>query len=117
MSRQLDAWVAEYVMELEVSDDSKYYRKYSDCYLDFTFTKIPNYSTDMNAAMKVVNSENIGIHWDITSDETYNGMQYYAVAIGIYSAEHQSLPIAICLAALRAVGKDALVDKYLRGEG
>ena len=108
MSRILDSYIAEHVMELPTQEQSDGNPNNLNAGHQI---QIKKYSTDMNAAMEVLNSENIGIHFNITSDETYNGMQYYIVTIGVYLAAHNSLPTAICLAALKAVGRGDLVDE------
>lgn len=109
MTRQLDAWVAEYVMGYDRVD--------VDGVVNTWFAR---FSTDMNAAMEVANKfdmiiiKNVPINliaieciWDVAIIHQKKN----------YWVTHDSLPTAICLTALRAVGRDDLVDEYLGGEG
>ena len=111
MSRQLDAWVAEYVMGFKkvcMTPGEGY-----GCTLDNEIAPLKSYSTDMNAAMEVANI--LDFYPGIYQWESDTGLMW-GVDLGKYSAEHLDLPTAICLAALRAVGKDDLVDEYLGGD-
>lgn len=116
MSRQLNAWVAEYVMGwyagTNLAGEDIWVKDKATIYTPIT------YSSDMNAAMEVVgkfdsmsidnyssNKMDVGGVWDVVIIER---REIEAIAA------HDSLPVAICLAALRAVGKDELVDEYLK---
>jgi len=122
MSRILDSYISEYVMGYSIKDG--YYQLEGRHVM--TTEALPNYSTDMNAAMEVVYYVQNSIcnerlwgnnphSWSIT--KTKDGLHRVVIGLGGHNdlpkTQHPSLPVAICLAALRAVGKDDLVDEYL----
>lgn len=117
MSRILDSYIAEHVMGLPTQEQADSNPNNLNAGHQI---QIKKYSTDMNAAMEVANKfdviiiDNLPINlvaieciWDVAI--MHQKKDYWVT--------HDSLPTAICLAALRAVGKDDLVDEYLGGEG
>lgn len=115
MSRKLDARVAEIMMGY-VEDDRGYYLLGDKVMM--TTESLPNYSTDMNAAMEMI--DKLVKDWDfvITTWMSCNMMLSYKVVVATPDSEveviHKSLPEAICLAALRAKGDGEWIDKYLK---
>jgi len=106
---KLDARVAEQVMGFTIGNED-----------------ILEYSADMNTAMELleyvrekVKSKllfgNLPHSWSIT--QTKDGLFRVVLGLGGYSdlpkIQHTSLPTAICIAALRAVGDGKWVDSYL----
>ena len=74
-----------------------------------------NYSTDMNAAMEVL--EALQGEFEVWSE----GKGVFGVRLTSWTGPetiarilHKSLPVAICLATLRASGDDDWVDEYLK---
>ena len=120
MSRKLDARVAEKVMGLkpEPYDESEVLYLHDNIGCPY---EIPNYSTDMNAAMEVIaklTSMEASIQectyskiWSVDFEGKVEGRSHWE---GKGTADHKSLPTAICLAALRAVGDGEWVDEYLK---
>lgn len=103
MSRELDARVAEKVIKLpNVIPDKGIYMRYSD-----ESEIIPHYSTDMNVALGVVRYFNGGSF----AIKTH---KWATACLGTVSEASvaSSLPVAICLSALRAVGDNEWVDKF-----
>lgn len=106
--RDLDRLVAEKVMGLEV-------HKQADVWLinSGTGKAVPHYSTDIAAAWKVVEKLHAQAGpegWEVTINlqnfepntaEPFNG---WIVTVGCETARASSAPLAICIAALLAVG-------------
>jgi hypothetical protein len=118
MSRELDARVAEKVMEFKVYHNNVY-----DEYLlpevptksgDFICELVPNYSTDMNFALDVVAELNKRKHYFFMDQPSGDLWEIEIERAGGYlDFSHKSLPQGVCLAALIAVGDKDWVDKYL----
>ena len=114
MSRELDARVAEKVIKLpNVIPDKGIYMPYSD-----ESEIIPNYSTDIGLAMELLDqfkSFSICTNKHIATVVVVCDKGYY------HEVNHESIPIAICVAALEAVGdrewvKENFYDKSLESE-
>lgn len=105
--RERDAWVAEKVMGLELSDNMlAAYPKYRlPDYPDY-FRDVPNYSTDISAAWEVlehVKCDDYSVGGSAELAEHYVEFQQE----GNYSQAHaKTVPEAICLAALIAQGEE-----------
>lgn len=104
--RELDALVAEKVMGWKWDEasawspsGSKYARDYPNMNGD-SWWWLPEYSTDIAAAMKVLTHVMKSYRKKI-SIETYEGEAWSIKPCGTSS---RSLPHAICLAALKALG-------------
>ena len=111
-SPRLDAFVAEHVMGLEVTHEeglkpdmnkAKYWLNTDD-----GLDSIPRYSSDLNSAMEVVRA--------IGGASIYTNSEQSIVALSngdseskIVKSIHGELCVAICLAALDAVGGEALL--------
>lgn len=115
--RELDAEVAKFVMELK---NVKYsYRLQRYMYgdyrydLDYPNTKhIPIYSSDISAAWEVVDKfDDVYRAW--TLQERVNPEGRWNVCYGVCEVTANSLPLAICLAALKAKGRDISIYKEL----
>lgn len=81
------------------------------------FGSIPYFSTDMNAAVDVLEEMRkqgklaAMYQWEL-DDEILWGADIDGSPLA--ASQHQSLPIAICLAALLAAGDGDWVEKYLK---
>ena len=102
MNRELDAWIAQYVMEIQgvmidPTDGEALYRA-SPPMLGWNF--VPNYSSDISAAFKVVEKLSYeGAIVIIKSDGLRKiGAPRYTIIINNERVDHDNLPMAICLA-------------------
>lgn len=128
--RELDALVAEKVMGLPVVWSSEPYvilggtrREGRFPYLkgrahgcDYDWAEVPHYSTDIGAALTVAEHMHAqGWHYEVGSHISLDDVRWAEFARGNYDAYDASweesydvgaatIPHAICLAALRAVG-------------
>lgn len=109
--KNFDTWIAKNIFNLEVVDD------YSGihCLADGYKTQIPNYSTDISAAWEVVekmmnkkyryvfrgNFEGDGLHW-----AAFDQQEWADSNPPWQSNLCESLPLAICRAALLAVREE-----------
>lgn len=115
---ELDLRVAEKVMGLEIVCDTVRWANFPWRYRDkesCSWKEIPSYSTDMNAAMEVIekikqndnqegwlieiNPEDFAIYWDGPIRE--------------FLLRQETMPMAVCLAALMVNGDGSWVDQYL----
>ena len=110
MSRQIDALIAEKVMGLVVgevySDSGEYESHYANPQDKHPLTGqdlLPHYSTSIVDAWRVVEK----IEGQVLIDRTISGKWVCEIIWGMrytYVAEADTAPMAICLAALKAVG-------------
>lgn len=103
--RELDALVAEKVMGLMMIDGKEKYPCDSSS-KGYILTDPEPYSTDIAAAWLVVEKlrDTLHVNWDICSDST----SWWAKIGNLETLKAaDSAPLAICLAALKAVGMEA----------
>jgi hypothetical protein len=129
----LNARVAEKVMMYEVvvkkkwigtdEDGAVYYKDTASILKDGSRIGVPSYSTDHNEAFKLLDLLH-GQGWLSEVRFSRPQMKWVAGASLVSNmddsllnntvATHESLPTAICLAALRAKGDSLWVDEYLK---
>lgn len=108
--RERDAWVAEKVMGLELSDNMlAAYPKYRlPDYPDY-FRDVPNYSTDISAAWEVIEKPEIMDRIQVGLYPTSFGKwiaKSYMAGYENCRIQADSAPEAICLATLIAQGEE-----------
>lgn len=106
MSREIDALIAERVMEYPVKHRKTPVSDYWVCILH-TWIKLPPYSTDIAAAWEVVEKINLLGERGWLRKESGGGWEYYEYEYDfepVITAD--TAPMAICLAALKLKGVD-----------
>ena len=98
MSREIDAEVAEKVVEWSETDNMCHGKGWKDSSGGF-YKEVPNYSTDISAAWEVVEKLTSTLGYKI-SLETYDGKVWTVKPCGVSDT---TAPMAICKAALKAV--------------
>lgn len=120
-SRELDALVAERVMRLEVviEEPNDYFDGFfvqtskprvvnhlSGSYHDRGLTKLPHYSTDIGAAWQIVATFDRVSITKLDMPDRFQVTLVFHTGMGDFAefkAEAPTAPLAICLAALKAV--------------
>lgn len=103
--QQLNALVARHVMSLNVDRISDPGSVPAFALIDGRFIPVPNYSTDLNAAVEVGIKEAFVVSLGSTTSVWYDESD-----VGMIDCEplakHSSPAIAICIAALKCAGVD-----------
>jgi peptide subunit release factor RF-3 len=104
--RELDALIAEKVMGIKETLVYELYDK-STGEKVITFDSIPHYSTDIAAALEVVEKlKSLGWNMAITNNQGWAiwiSQDWIDDVMGIADVRAETLPHCICLAALKAV--------------